>query len=358
MPMAAGTRNAGREFDYRLRRLQHALAGMTDEARVQVLETAHALALARRPGAGPELTEAAIALSQGAQDYADARAIQAMALVERNLASWMREATPARLEQASGSAIANAAQAKHLAARLRSRGDRLLQERREALEEERRNARRALEALELNRHRFDDEDLLDRLWAQTDEIATLEAVLSGGDGRVTEQDWARRQADLEHQVRVAQDVRRRLEPVLTQRLLPVLFEGQRLIELQRAVDQPGALDRVAEAVTELRADGAAETDELADTRKVVEQIGNADKQLDVAQQGLALMAEVDADPRRRGRQVRSDKIRAITEKRLALARTAQADLARQVRARPSTLRIARSRGLLAAGRGRDNPALD
>ena len=71
--MAAGTRNAGREFDYRLQRLQHALAGMTDEARVQVLETAHALDLARRPGAGPELTEAAIALSQGAQDYADAR---------------------------------------------------------------------------------------------------------------------------------------------------------------------------------------------------------------------------------------------------------------------------------------------
>ena len=81
----AGTRNAGREFGYRLRQLQHTLAVMTDEARVQVLETVHALAAARRHRAGPELTEVAIVLSQGsqgAQDYAAARAIQAAALVE------------------------------------------------------------------------------------------------------------------------------------------------------------------------------------------------------------------------------------------------------------------------------------
>ena len=63
---------------------------------------------------------------------------------------------------------------------------------------------------------------------------------------------------------------------------------------------PGALDRIAEAVTELRTDGATETDELADARKAVDQIGNTDKQVDFAQVALAFMAEVNADPRRLG----------------------------------------------------------
>ena len=211
---AAGTRNAGREFDYRLRQLQHALAGMADEARVQVLEVAHVLAAARRPGAGPELTEAAVALSQGAQDYTDARAIQAAALVERNLASWMREATPARLEQVSGSAIANAAQAGHLAARLRSRGDRLLRQRSEALEKARAKARRALEALELRCQRFDDEELADRLRDQRVETGRLKRHLAQGrQGRRPLEEATRAalkkrldlglsaQADLERQVR-------------------------------------------------------------------------------------------------------------------------------------------------------------
>ena len=116
-----GSRNAAREFDYRLGLTGHKVRALAEETRKATQDVFDLVPDALGKVAHPEFVDAAQALIEAAEELIHARTGEAAARLRLDLTLWMAEATPSRFEQVAASGAFEPATAARLAHQLRLR---------------------------------------------------------------------------------------------------------------------------------------------------------------------------------------------------------------------------------------------
>ena len=118
-----GSRNAAREFDYRLGLTGRKLRALAEETRQATRHVFDLVPDALGRTAHQEFVDAAQALIEAAETLIHARAGEATARLRLDLALWMAEATPSRFEQVAASGALQPATAEWLAHHFRLRAN-------------------------------------------------------------------------------------------------------------------------------------------------------------------------------------------------------------------------------------------
>lgn len=118
-----GSRNAAREFDYRLDLTGRELRALAEETRQATRHVFDLVPDALGRTAHQEFVDAAQALIEATEGLIHARAREATARLRLDLALWMAEATPSRFEQVAASGTLQSATAEWLAHQFRLRAN-------------------------------------------------------------------------------------------------------------------------------------------------------------------------------------------------------------------------------------------
>ena len=116
-----GSRNAAREFDYRLGLTGRNLRALAEETREATRDVFDLIPDALSKVAHQEFVDAAQALMEAAEEFIHARTREAAARLRLDLALWMAEATPSRFEQVAAGGILEPDMAERLAHQFRLR---------------------------------------------------------------------------------------------------------------------------------------------------------------------------------------------------------------------------------------------